>query len=145
MRLTVEEHREAIKRYSHIKPARGWRTRLCSKVCPGPARTCGRAKGHRGPHAAFARFGKVVAVWESGTGTEASPESSSRISTARDASARRRGRPVGLRTRESVGLLQSLKDLVVGSFSSVEEIVFIIMFIAFVKFAFDWIMLIMGG
>jgi len=86
-----------------------------------------------------------VAIWDSGTGAQASPDSSSRVSTAREASPQRTGRPVGLRSRESAGVLEAVKDFVVGVFSSPEEIVFIILFIAFVKFGFDWIMMIMGG
>ena len=145
MKFTVEENREAIKRYRHIKPGNGRKTRLCSTTCPGTARTCSRTKGHRGPHVAFGFWRNVVAVWDSGTGAQASAESLSRISTSKEGRVQRTERPVGLRTKTPVGLLESVKDFILGAFSSVEEIAFIILFIAFLKFSFDWIMLIMGG
>ena len=68
MRLTREEHPEAIKRYGHIKRARGWRVRPCAAKCPGTTRTCTRGEGHRGPHVAHGAFRKVVAVWDSDAG-----------------------------------------------------------------------------
>jgi hypothetical protein len=145
MKFTVEENREAIKRYRHIKPAKGRRSRPCSATCPGTVRTCAREKGHRGPHVAHGWRRNVVAVWDSGTGAQASAEAVSRASKPRKGSAVGTRRPVGLRTRAPGGALQAIKDLVVGAFSSAEEIAFIILFIVFVKFGFDWLMLILGG
>jgi hypothetical protein len=82
-------------------------------------------------------FGKVVAVWDSGTGARASGESIRRASEAR---ARR-----SLRTREeATGALSSLLSRVTHVVSSVEEVAFAVMFLAFVGFAVYWFLLIVG-
>ena len=66
MRLTVEENRETIKRWGHIRPAPLWGSVRCSARCPGSARRCTRTKNHRGPHVAHGVFRRVVAVWDTG-------------------------------------------------------------------------------
>lgn len=77
MKLTVEENRERIKRYGHIKPAPTWGVVRCSARCPGTTRTCTLERGHRGLHVAHGMFNKVVAVWDAGVkgGQSASPKS----------------------------------------------------------------------
>ena len=136
MRLTLEQDRETIKRYSHIKPARGWRTKLCSTMCRGTAHTCTLAKDHRGPHVAHGLFKKVIAVWDSGTEDRASGEVVSLASGGRGRS--------GLLTSRKVGILQSLRDRVASTVSSVDELVFLLLFLAFVAFAIQWLLLILG-
>jgi hypothetical protein len=59
MRLTVEENREALRRYGHIRPAARGAAR-CSARCPGATRTCTQESGHRGPHVSHGRLRKVV-------------------------------------------------------------------------------------
>lgn len=137
MRLTVEDNPETIKRYGHIKPARGRRTESCSTRCPGTARHCTLAKGHRGPHVAHGLFNKVVAVWDAGTGAQAAERTVTRTSQSRARS--------DLRTMRPVGVLEALWRLVVHTISSAEEIALLIFFLAFVWFAIDWLRLILGG
>lgn len=136
MRLTAEEDPETIKRYGHIRPARGWRTRSCSTTCPGTVRTCTLERGHRGPHVAHGSFKKVLAVWNSGTGAEVSNAMVTRASEARARS--------GLRSRMSPGILETLWRFVVRTLSSAEEIALVILFLAFVWFGIGWILLILG-
>jgi hypothetical protein len=141
MRLTVEEHREAIKRYSHVRPARGSKSRLCSTLCPGTRRTCTLGKGHRGPHVAHGLFKKVVAVWESDTGAGVSKEPVGNAAHAKSRSGVGTRKPIGLRTGRPVGILEALRERVVGTVGSVEEIAFLIFFLAFVGFAIHWFLL----
>ena len=136
MRLTFAEDRETIRRYSHIKPARGWKTKACSKTCRGTAHTCTLAKDHRGPHVAHGLFKKVVAVWYSGTEAQAPGEAVSRASGARARS--------GRRNRRQVGTLEALRGHFVSTISSLDELVFLIFFLAFVGFAIHWFLLILG-
>jgi hypothetical protein len=144
MRLTVEDHREAIKRYSHVRPARGSKAGLCSTLCPGTRRTCTLGKGHRGPHVAHGLFKRVVAVWESETGARVSKESIKRAARAKSRSGVRTGRPIGLRTGRPVGILGALWERVLGTIGSVEQIAFLVFFLAFVGFAIHWFLLILG-
>ncbi len=136
MRLTVEEHREAIKRYAHVKPARGRGRRRCAARLPGTARTCTCEKAHRGPHVAHGPLGRVVAVWDWGS----APRPTAVTKRALTAPTRRGGgtrRPIGLPTRSPVGVLKTLRSLAVRLMSSADEIVFIILFLVLVKFAID--------
>jgi hypothetical protein len=136
MRLTVEEHREAIKRYGHIKPARGWKDTSCSSRCPGTARTCSRIRGHSGPHVAHGLFQKVVAVWDP-DGTPRSPGTV--VRRASEERARMGGRP-----RRPFTILAALRDGVIRTISSMEEILFLVFFLAFLGFAIHWLLLIAG-
>ena len=141
MRLTLEEHREAIKRYGHVRPARGGRTKRCSARCPGTSHACTQAKGHRGPHVAHGSFKKVVAVWDSGTGvkvTRATPRPRSAGEVAKS------GSPIGLQARRPVGILDAVWRRIIRATDSVEEIALFIMLLAFVWFAIDWLLLILA-
>lgn len=137
MRLTVEEHREAIKRYRHIKRASGRRATLCSTRYPGGERTCTRVKGHSGPHVAHTFLRRVVAVWDSGPGARASGPTMRRDTQPTARSGLPLRRPVGLRTRSPVGVLEGLRGLFVRAVSSVEEISFILLFLVFVVLAIE--------
>ena len=132
MRLTVKDDRETIKRFSHVRPARGWRTALCAAKCTGVVRSCTLAKDHRGPHVAHGLFKKVVAVWYSEPAVPTSVEAPGRIARARAQS--------GLRARTSPGALKSLWSYLA---SSGEEIALLLMFLLFAKFAVDWLLLIL--
>ncbi len=134
MRLTREENPETIRRYGHIKPARGWRTTRCLRRCPGTTHTCTLVRGHRGPHVAHGLFSKVVAAWDSGS----SPQGTREVVT------QHAKRPIGLRDGDSVGPLEAIKELVVRLASSAEEIALLVFFIACVWFAIDWLRLILG-
>jgi hypothetical protein len=143
VRLTLEEHREAIKRYRHLKPARVWRVSLCATRCPGVERSCTLEVGHRGPHVANGFFRKVLAVWESGGEVSTpmgSPKGESRGARPRGVGP---GGPIGLRPRAPVGTLEALRDRLVRMVSSADQIAFLIFFLAFVGFAVHWFLLIL--
>ena len=134
MKLTIEEDPETIKRYAHIRPARGLGVRPCRHACPGSTRTCTLERGHRGAHVAHGRLRRVVAVWDGG---KAPP---STASVPRAAESRARNRP---RAGKPGGALQSLWKMAVRAAGSFEEIALLIFFLAFVWFAIDWMLLIM--
>lgn len=136
MRLTREEHPESLKRYRHIKRS-GRGQKVCYQLCPGSARTCGRQKGHRGPHAAFGLFRRVLAVWDVG-GSEASAPPPAPV--------RARGRtPIGLRSQRPDSPFDLAKTLVRSAFSSPEELAWFIFFLTFVGFAIGGFLLIYLG
>ena len=139
MRLTVEEHPEAIKRYAHVKRGRGAKTRPCADPCPGTKRSCTLETGHRGPHVAHGSFGRVTAVWDSGR-----PRPETSRSPARGGSRPKQSpkRPIGLRSERPTGIIERLRDGI-RTIGSLEEIVFFVFFLAFVGFAIHWLLLIM--
>lgn len=143
MRLTVEEHPEAIKRYRHVERARGWKPTPCSRKCPGTPRICTRAGGHRGPHVAHGRLRRVLAVWDSGGGPRPSDEAVGPPRKGKTRGPRRSARPVGLRTRSPLGIVAALERAVARATSSLEQIALIILFLAFVWFGIDWLLLIL--
>lgn len=137
MRLTLEEHPQAVKRYAHVKPARGAATKVCAATCPGTAYTCTRGKGHRGPHVAHASFRKVRAVWDSGAPSRAHSREAARISRERARSGQLTKRPVGLPTTTPAGVLEALKSALASTLSSWDQVAFVVLFIVFVKLAID--------
>ena len=141
MRLVIEEHREAIKRYSHIRPTRGWRVKPCAARCPGTSHACSQAKDHRGPHVAHGFPSKVVAVWDAGTGVKVTREATSQQSGGRVSKS---GPPIGLQSRRPTGMLDAVWKQVVRAASSVEQIALFIMLLAFVWFAIEWLLLILA-
>lgn len=165
MRLTAAEHPVSIERYRQVKPARGPLARRCARRCPGTEDTCTLQKGHRGPHVAHGSFGKVLAVWDpgavagpaEGARREVAPRQvASRQGARRDVAdprhvARRRpspgargGRPLGLRTGSPVGLVEAFRRRIACALGSLEDIVFLVFFLAFVGFAVHWFLLILG-
>lgn len=136
MRLTRKENPETIKRYDHIKPARGWKMKVCAVSCPGTAHRCTLASGHRGPHVAHGSFKKVVAVWEPNGVSQTSPKAVRRVPEARATSR--------LRSRSPVGIVEAVWGRVVRAISSFPEIAFLILFLAFLGFAVNWLLLMMG-
>lgn len=136
MKLTVENHREAIKRYGHVKPARGWRAETCGARCPGTTRSCTRPTGHHGPHVAHGMLRRVVAVWDSGP-PSASPRTPERRAGAPAPRPRRR---VATRAPQPFDLRGAFQDLAARAIASADQIAFIILFIVFVKFAIDVLM-----
>lgn len=136
MRLTVEQNPESIKRYGHVKPARG--TSKCYVRCPGTTRTCSLEKGHRGPHVAHGLFRRVVAVWD--VGADSTPVAAPKLHIRR-----RPRRPIGTRSTSPVGFVEALRDLVRRAASSLEEIAWLTFFIAFVGFAVAGFLLIYLG
>jgi len=132
VRLTVEEDRETIKRYGHIKPGRAWGRGLCSARCPGTTRTCTLEKRHRGPHVAH-RFKKVVAVWD--TGAEVLRSEGTRTAVA----PRARGE---VWTGAVEGVLDVLKSRVLGLTSSMGDVAMLLLLVGFVVFAIKWFLLI---
>jgi hypothetical protein len=116
VRLTVEEDREAIKRYGHVRPGRARGDGRCAARCPGTARTCTLDKGHRGLHVAHGTFNKVVAVWDAGTELR---------------------RPDG-RQGESPWALRPFWRRVGGAWSSLGDLALLVMLLGFLAFAVDW-------
>lgn len=157
MKLTRERNREALKRYRHLKPARG-RARRCGKRMDGSDRACTLPKGHRGPHASHGLFGRLHAVWGSGDGSAGSAGSRrgttgrSRRSTEAGGGQGRAGggkgrgvgprRPLGLKRQDSRGALERVKAMGVWVGEHFEEILLLSFFAASVWFAIDWLMII---
>jgi hypothetical protein len=137
MRLTVEENREAIKRYGHIKPARGWGKRPCATKLRGTRRSCTLAKGHTGAHVAHGAFSRVVAVWDESPVT-------------RSTEVRAKGSASALSRQDlgKDGLVQAVKDLagrvVRHPEHFLEEAAFLVFFLAMVVFVIDWALRILG-
>jgi len=150
MRLTVEEHPEAIRRYAHLKPARGFRALLCRAALAETGRSCTREAGHRGPHVAHGRFSRLLAVWESGGSSNAGASSGRRRTEAGRARARtgvsrrRVGekRPVGLRERDSPGLAGRGLQILIRFLKSPDEVAFVFLFVLFVYWGIRWTIMI---
>ena len=138
MRILADQHPDAVKRYAHLKPA-GRSAKRCGVRCPDTHHRCTRAKDHRGPHVAHGAFRKVVAVWDTGVavqpsgGDEATPPSRRR----------RTGKPIGLPKRE-IGLWAGLRERIARTLGSVEQIAFLVFFLAFLGFALHWFSLLLG-
>ena len=135
MRLTIEDNREALKRYGHIKPAPAWGATPCSARCPGTVRNCTLRRGHAGPHVAHGSFRRVVAVWDKGM-------------TAGEGKPIRRGAPFARPVSRAVGIavtLRALRDRFLQRVPSMEEILFLILGLSMAGFAIHWMLLIFGG
>ena len=137
MRLTIEEHKEAIKRYGYIKPARGRGVGSCSQRYPGSARKCTRPKGHSGPHVAHGLLNRILAVWDSATGDRTSHAAAHQSRDTGRGVARRPKRPVGLRDGPSGGLPEVIRTLGARMIASADQIAFVLLFFVFVKFAIE--------
>lgn len=136
MRLTVEEDRETIKRYAHIKPGRPGKVGLCSATCPGTTRACTLERHHRGPHVAHGRFRRILAVWDMGTEVRRSGQGAKRT-VAR--------RPRGEVWTGGVGeILDAIRSRVTRFTPSIGEVAMLILLIGFVMFAVEWLLLIFG-
>ena len=136
MKLTIENNRERIKRYSHIKPAPRWGPVRCLAKCPGTLRTCTRELGHSGPHVCHGRFNRVVAVWE---GREKTHSLQRRPERAVDAATRR-----GLQSRGFFGGLKAYLGSLIRRIPSIEEVFLLILAISMAGFAVDWALRILG-
>lgn len=136
VRLTVKDDPESIKRYAHVKPARGWGVKACGARCPGTLHTCTLAGRHRGPHVSHGLFQRTLAVWDDGTEARIGRETLQRSAEARAGS--------GLRTRAALGTVEAWMARAARLFASVEEVAMIVMFLAFVGFAVHWVLLILG-
>ena len=145
MRLTAKDHPEAIKRYGDIPRSRGWTATECATRWPGTSHVCTREKGHRGPHAAHGWFRRVLAVWEADA-REKSPGGPARVpAEVRSRKGSLARRPIGLPSRSPVGLIEGLRSFLKRGASSLEEIAFLIFFLAFVGFAIGGFLLIYLG
>lgn len=133
MKLTRKKDPEAIKRYDHLPRAHFWRAR-CSHRCPGAAPTCTLETGHRGPHAAHAFLGNVVAVWDEGTEIA--------LSRQQARSPPRVRRRTDFDDGWAVAKLKHIKSGL--SPSSPEDLALLVFFLAFVVFAIRWALLIMA-
>jgi hypothetical protein len=137
MKLTIEENRETIKRYGHIKPAPRWGSVRCSAKCPGSSRTCTLEEDHRGPHVAHGRFQKVLAVWGEGVKVR-KPENKPGRSVGASA-----GTP--LRVGGWTDALAVFRNRLVRRLPfSIEEGFLLILALAMVGFALDWALRILG-
>jgi len=140
LRLTVEENRETIKRYAHVKPVPFWGTRRCSAQCPGSSRTCTLEKGHRGPHIAHGLFRRVLAVWELRDDPRVSRAIASRM---KKKPARPAPRPV-LPDGGPVALLKAFWDRIRVYIPPIEEILLIALGLMMFWFAIDTALRILG-
>lgn len=133
MKLTIESDRETLKRYGHIKPARGWGVHRCSARCPGSSRRCSLERGHRGPHVAHGMFGKVVAVWDPDTAVHPSVDRLRTTLKSTSGSALRHG--------TEVGPLQALRRRLASLTDSLGEIGLAVVFLAMVGGFLYWLIL----
>ncbi len=136
MKLTIEENREAIKRYRHIKPASHPGSIPCSASCPGTSRTCTLKRGHAGPHIAHGMFKRVVAVWDRGYKVAAQ-----NVTTVRHL------RPDPPLRKNTGGFFTTLRDLrksIARREHYIEAALFLVFGLAMVGFAIDWALRIMG-
>jgi len=135
MKLTIENNRERIKRYGHIKPAPSWGSVRCLAQCQGPVRSCTREKGHPGPHVSHGRFNRVLAVWEERSKTHSLQK---RPEKAVDPATRK-----GLQGR---GFFAGVKTFF-GHFirrAPIEEVFLLILALSMAGFAVDWALRILG-
>jgi hypothetical protein len=135
MKLTIEKNREAIKRFRHVRPARG--AVSCSETCPGTSCTCTLENGHGGLHVAHGTFGRVVAVWDEGAESARPTPRGRRLGTSRP--------PIPSRPGGSSSTLRNIVRRLVERAPGVEEIVLLILALSMVGFAIDWILQIFGG
>ncbi len=141
MRLTVEEHPQAIKRYGHVSPARPWKA-LCAERLPEGTRLCSREAAHRGPHVSHGRFRKVVAVWDAQAVAQAPAKAARAGAVRRDRPPRES--PIGLPESAPDAPLRWLWKRASSVVGSAEELTFLIFFVAFVGFAIYWFLLLLG-
>jgi len=137
MKLTIENNRERIKRYSHIKPAPRWGSVGCFAKCPGTLRTCTLEKSHSGPHVSHGRFNRVVAVWEGGT--RATKSNQQRPGRVVGAATRR-----GLQDRGFVAALKAFRGRFLQRAPGIEEVFLLILALSMAGFALDWALRILG-
>ena len=130
MRLTLEKNPDAIRRYRHLTPGRAWWTRRCRAHCPGTSRSCTREREHRGPHITHGWFGRILAVWDEDVGRTI-PRSP--VRAPRKAPAR--GSRIGLKIRRPDGLLPAAFRRLRSFIAGPEELIFLVLFVAFVAFA----------
>jgi len=87
----------------------------------------------------------VLAVWEPEAGGESSSGAAGMPAAVKSGRGPPARRPIGLRSRSPVGLLERLRSILVRGVSSLEEIVFLVFFLAFVAFAIGGFLLIYLG
>ncbi len=143
MKLTREDNPASLERYGHLKPARRSSAGRCYQLCPGTARSCGREKGHRGPHAAFGALRRLTAVWD-GSGPAAVTQAvDARPETPAGRS--RSKKPIGLRSGSPSSPLKWARDWIGLAFGSAEELAWALFFLVFVGFAIGGFLLIYLG
>lgn len=136
MKLTVEENRETIKRYGHIRPAPRWGSVRCFARCPGSSRTCTLEVDHNGPHVAHGIFRQVVAVWDANRKVRRSEAERQTVvgPTA----------PKGLKREPSVAAVDGFWRRVVRKAPSLEQGFLLVLFVAMVGFVIDWTLRMLG-
>ena len=136
VRLTIEENREAIKRYRHIRPSPLGGSVRCSAMCPGTVRTCTLKRGHPGPHVAHGAFRRVLAVWDKGMEVRRAKETPMVT-----------GRAVpwdGVRKPGPLAALKTLRSRLLRREHTIEDWVFFVLGLSFIGFAIHWILQIIG-
>lgn len=139
MKLTIEENREALKRYRHIRPAPQKGPARCSALCPGTVRTCSLRRGHSGPHVAHGLFGRVVAVWDKGVKGGKAPVRKKAAPTSEAMARRARSRERGF-----LAAIKALRKSISLKEHYIEAGLFLAFALAMVGFAIDWALRIMG-
>lgn len=126
MKLTVEDNRETIKRYGHLRPAPRWGSVRCFARCPGSSRTCTLEVDHNGPHVAHGIFRQVVAVWE---GRRSEAERKMVVGPAA---------PKGLKAERPAATVDGFWRGVVRKAPSPEQGFLFVLFVAMMGFVIDW-------
>jgi len=136
VKLTVEENRETIKRYGHIRPASRWGSVRCFARCPGNSRTCTLEVDHNGPHVAHGIFRQVVAVWDANRKV---CRSEAERKTVVGPMA-----PKGLKTELPAAAVDGFWRRVVRRAPSLEQGFLLVLFVAMVGFVIDWTLRMLG-
>jgi len=151
VRLTVEEHPQAIKRYAHLKRARRFGMRVCYAACPSSGRTCSRESGHRGPHASHGWFSQLLAVWDCASEHRARPSAPRRRAEVRRGKATTgarhrelgRQRPTGLKNRDAPSLPGRVLHALLRFLKSPDEVAFVFLFVVFIYWGIQWMVMIL--
>jgi len=136
MKLTIEQNKERLKRFSHIRPAPIWQSIRCEVKCPGTRRECSRERNHKGLHAAHNLFGKVLAVWDEGGKTP--------VQVRRRPAATVQKTPVAVKEGKDRSLAIKILAVALKKISSIEEAFLLLLALAMAGFAIDWALRILG-
>jgi len=136
MKLTIEQNKERLRRFSHIRPAPVWQSIRCEVKCPGTRRECSRERNHKGLHAAHNLFGKVLAVWDEG--------GKAPVQARRQATPTIQKAPRSVKGSDARPLVRKVLGLAFRRIPSIEEAFLLLLAMAMAGFAIDWALRILG-